>query len=246
MANVKILLPNCEAPCCNKNNIAVVGIPRTRRGDVWYYLSHQDCVTQPSFDSSSFPNYDVPYEDILKQLTSFQHTILIDLGRTFPNHPYFSAPLGPGQLALFNLLKAYSLLDPQVGYCQGLSFVAGILLLHVSCSWLSVASLYVRYLSHNLTGLFLIFKMSEDQAFLLLRYLMFRRGLRKQYLPDMAALQVQLYQLSRLIHDSLPMLYVHFDKNEIAPTLYAASWMLTLFASQFPLGFVARVFGAYP
>ncbi|KAK6645189.1 hypothetical protein RUM43_001465 [Polyplax serrata] len=190
------------------------GIPRTRRGDVWYYLSHQDCTIPPSFDSSSFPNYDVPYEDILKQLTSFQHTILIDLGRTFPNHPYFSAPLGPGQLALFNLLKAYSLLDPQVGYCQGLSFVAGILLLH----------------------------MSEDQAFLLLRYLMFRRGLRKQYLPDMAALQVQLYQLSRLIHDSLPMLYVHFDKNEIAPTLYAASWMLTLFASQFPLGFVARVF----
>lgn len=40
--------------------------------------------------------------------------------------------MGPGQLALFNLLKAYSLLDPEVGYCQGLSFVAGVLLLHVS------------------------------------------------------------------------------------------------------------------
>lgn len=53
-------------------------------------------------------------------------------GRTFPTHTYFSSPLGPGQLALFNLLKAYSLLDPEVGYCQGLSFVAGVLLLHVS------------------------------------------------------------------------------------------------------------------
>lgn len=40
--------------------------------------------------------------------------------------------LGPGQLALFNLLKAYSLLDKDVGYCQGLSFVGGVLLLHVS------------------------------------------------------------------------------------------------------------------
>lgn len=56
------------------------------------------------------------------------------LGRTFPGHTYFASPLGPGQLALFNLLKAYSLLDPEVGYCQGLSFVAGILLLHVSFS----------------------------------------------------------------------------------------------------------------
>ena len=53
-------------------------------------------------------------------------------GRTFPGHPYFSMQLGNGQLALFNLLKAYSLMDQDVGYCQGLSFVAGILLMHVS------------------------------------------------------------------------------------------------------------------
>lgn len=85
--------------------------------------------------------------------------------------------------------------------------------------------------------------MSEDMAFSLLKHLMFRRGLRNQYLPDMAALQVKLYQLSRLIHDTLPKLYAHFDRNEIAPTLYATSWMLTLFASQFQLGFVSRVFG---
>lgn len=87
------------------------------------------------------------------------------------------------------------------------------------------------------------FQMSEEAAFLLLRHLMFRRGIRKQYLPDMAALQVQLYQLTRLLYDTLPKLYAHLDRNEVAPTLYAAPWMLTLFASQFPLGFVTRVFG---
>ena len=52
-------------------------------------------------------------------------------GRTFPGHPYFAKALGPGQLELFNLLKAYSLLDKEVGYCQGISFIAGILLMHV-------------------------------------------------------------------------------------------------------------------
>jgi len=56
---------------------------------------------------------------------------LCHAGRTFPSHPYFSTQLGPGQLSLFNLLKAYSLLDEEVGYCQGLSFIAGILLMHV-------------------------------------------------------------------------------------------------------------------
>ncbi len=31
---------------------------------------------------------------------------------------YFSGALGPGQLGMFNLLKAYSILDHEVGYCQ--------------------------------------------------------------------------------------------------------------------------------
>ena len=31
---------------------------------------------------------------------------------------YFSGALGPGQLGMFNLLKSYSILDPEVGYCQ--------------------------------------------------------------------------------------------------------------------------------
>ncbi|XP_012270654.1 TBC1 domain family member 4 isoform X2 [Orussus abietinus] len=190
------------------------GVPRGKRGEVWQFLAEQFCLKQPPMDTRNFPNYNVPYDLLLKQLTSQQHAILIDLGRTFPNHPYFSSPLGPGQLALFNLLKAYSLLDHEVGYCQGLSFVAGVLLLH----------------------------MAEDQAFFLLRHLMFERGLRKLYLPDMAALQLHLYQLSRLLHDRLPTIYDHFDKHEVSPTLYAAPWLLTLFASQFPLGFVTKVF----
>ncbi|GLG97701.1 Ecotropic viral integration site 5 ortholog [Gryllus bimaculatus] len=189
------------------------GVPRSKRGDVWQFLAEQHCLKMPPIDTLEFPNFNVPYETLLKQLTSHPHNILVDLGRTFPGHTYFASPLGPGQLALFNLLKAYSLLDPEVGYCQGLNFVAGVLLLH----------------------------MPEDSAFFLLKHLMFRRGLRRQYLPDMAALQVQLYQLSRLLHDQHPDLYMHFDIHEIAPTLYAAPWILTVFASQFPLGFSPEV-----
>lgn len=52
-----------------------------------------------------------------------------------------------------------------------------------------------------------------------------------------------MYQLSRLLHDYHRDLYNHFEAHEIGPSLYAAPWFLTMFASQFPLGFVARVFG---
>lgn len=50
----------------------------------------------------------------------------------------------------------------QVGYCQGISFVAGVLLLH----------------------------MSEEQAFDMLKFLMYDLGIRQQFRPDMVSLQV--------------------------------------------------------
>ncbi|XP_055981525.1 TBC1 domain family member 1 isoform X2 [Sorex fumeus] len=188
------------------------GVPRHHRGEIWKFLAEQRHLHQ-HFPSKP-PPQDTPYKELLKQLTSQQHAILIDLGRTFPTHPYFSAQLGAGQLSLYNILKAYSLLDQEVGYCQGLSFVAGILLLH----------------------------MGEEEAFHMLKFLMFDMGLRKQYRPDMIILQIQMYQLSRLLHDYHRDLHGHLEEQEIGPSLYAAPWFLTVFASQFPLGFVARVF----
>ncbi|XP_069614231.1 TBC1 domain family member 4 isoform X2 [Ranitomeya imitator] len=188
------------------------GVPKCKRGEIWQFLSVQYRLRHRLPSKQQPP--DMTYSELLKQLTAQQHAILVDLGRTFPTHPYFSAQLGAGQLSLYNLLKAYSLLDKEVGYCQGISFVAGVLLLH----------------------------MSEQQAFEMLKFLMYDLAFRKQYRPDMMSLQIQMYQLSRLLHDYHRDLYNHLEENEISPSLYAAPWFLTLFASQFSLGFVARVF----
>ncbi|XP_057698815.1 TBC1 domain family member 1 isoform X3 [Corythoichthys intestinalis] len=188
------------------------GVPRQHRGEIWKFLSEQYLLKQTV--PSRPPTNDKPYKELLKQLTTQQHAILIDLGRTFPTHPYFQAQLGSGQLSLYNILKAYSLLDPEVGYCQGLSFIAGVLLLH----------------------------MGEEEAFNMLKFLMYDVGIRKQYRPDMIILQIQMYQLSRLLHDYHRDLYIHLEQQEIGPSLYATPWFLTAFASHFPLGFVARVF----
>ncbi|KAG0719497.1 TBC1 domain family member 1 [Chionoecetes opilio] len=189
------------------------GIPKSVRGEVWQLLAFQYLTRNPKLEPQ-FPGYKTPYEDMIRELTSQHHAILIDLGRTFPTHPYYVQTLGPGQLALFNVLKAYSLLDKDVGYCQGLSFVGGVLLLHVE----------------------------EEVAYSLLQHLMFIMGCRQQYRSDLIGLQVQMYQLSRLLRDKLKNLHDHFEDNEVTPQLFAAPWFLTLFASQFPLNFVSRVF----
>ena len=36
-----------------------------------------------------------------------------------------------GTEMLFNVMKAYAVCDPEVGYCQGSAFLAGMLLLHM-------------------------------------------------------------------------------------------------------------------
>jgi hypothetical protein len=130
----------------------------------------------PGVHCIAFSCWSPKYRSISKVIVFFPSA-----GRTFPTHPYFSVQLGAGQLSLFNLLKAYSLLDKEVGYCQGISFVAGVLLLH----------------------------MSEDQAFEMLKFLMYDLGFRKQYRPDMMSLQVrwlftkEAVALSRILSPAL-------------------------------------------
>ncbi|XP_076446262.1 TBC1 domain family member 1-like [Babylonia areolata] len=189
------------------------GIPRELRGVVWKFLALQQS-SQSGAENCSSDMYEVPYSDLLDRFSADQHAILIDLGRTFPGHPFFAKSLGPGQVSLFNLLKAYSLLDEEVGYCQGVSFIAGVLLMH----------------------------MEEASAFEMIRHLMLGLGLRTVYCPSMAALQMKLYQMVRLLHDHDSEVWRRLEQHEVVPALYATPWFLTLFASQFPLCFVARVF----
>ena len=187
------------------------GLHQSIRGEIWHHIVSS---RQSQELECEVPNTNADYGELKSQLTSHQHAILIDLGRTFPNHGYFSGALGPGQCGLFNILKAYSILDPEVGYCQGLPFCVGMLLMHTD----------------------------EESAFSLLKHLMFNEGYRNYFKPDMSGLQVSLYQLTRLLAESYPKVFKKLDQLEVDPSLYATPWFLTVFASCFPLGFVARVF----
>ena len=100
-----------------------------------------------------------------------------------------------------------------MGYCQGLPFCVGLLLMHSD----------------------------EEVAFSQLKHLMFVVGLRRQFHPDMTGLQVSLYCMTRLLAETDPALYKHLDRLGADPSLYATPWFLTLFAAHFPLGFVCRV-----
>jgi len=101
-----------------------------------------------------------------------------------------------------------------VGYCQGLPFVAAVLLLN----------------------------MPDEEAFCLLVRLMYSYDLRGHFLPEMPKLQLRLFQFDRLIEELLPVLYVHFLRQGVKSSMYCSQWFLTLFSYRFPLDIVFRIF----
>ncbi|CAI7853340.1 unnamed protein product, partial [Closterium sp. NIES-54] len=154
------------------------------------------------------------YASLLMQPSASAKEIERDVNRTFPNHRLFQEERGAGQQSLFNVIKAYSVLDKEVGYCQGMGFIAATLLM----------------------------SMGEEHAFTCLVFLMYRCGLRGVFLPDMQQLQVRMYQLTQLLIHTLPRVHAFFEHLDIKPVMYAADWFLTLFARTMPHYLVFRVF----
>ena len=54
-----------------------------------------------------------------------------DLNRTFPHHIFFKDVDGFGQANMRKVLRAYVGYDPDLGYCQGMGFVTGTLLMYM-------------------------------------------------------------------------------------------------------------------
>ncbi|CAJ2630711.1 unnamed protein product [Trifolium pratense] len=99
------------------------GIPPVLRPKVWFSLS--GAAKKKSTVPHSY------YDDLTKavegKVTPATGQIDLDLPRTFPGHPWLDTP--EGHAALRRVLVAYSFRDSDVGYCQGLNYVAALLVL---------------------------------------------------------------------------------------------------------------------
>ncbi|CAO1637891.1 unnamed protein product [Parajaminaea phylloscopi] len=178
------------------------GIPAQLRGLCWQLLS-----------ASKDEEMEIIYAYYLRQTSSHEKQIRKDLSRTFPEQDYFKDGKGVGQENLFNVVKAYSLYDEECGYCQGMQFIVGPLLLN----------------------------MPDEEAFSTLVRLMKSYGLRGHFEPNMPALQLRLFQFERLLEDMLPLLHRHLVRQGIKTSMYASQWFMTLFSYRFPLEFVYRI-----
>ena len=67
-------------------------------------------------------------EDPLGDNPQIEAEIWRDVHRTFPQHPLFRQVGGAGQTLLTSILKQCAAMNKEVGYCQGMNYVAAVLL----------------------------------------------------------------------------------------------------------------------
>uniref|UniRef100_A0A8D0TXD0 Rab-GAP TBC domain-containing protein n=1 Tax=Sus scrofa TaxID=9823 RepID=A0A8D0TXD0_PIG len=182
------------------------GIPHHFRAIVWQLL----CSAQ------SMPIKD-QYSELLKMTSPCEKLIRRDIARTYPEHNFFKEKDSLGQEVLFNVMKAYSLVDREVGYCQGSAFIVGLLLM----------------------------QMPEEEAFCVFVKLMQDYRLRELFKPSMAELGLCMYQFECMIQEHLPELFVHFQSQSFHTSMYASSWFLTIFLTTFPLPIATRIFDIF-
>ncbi|XP_062920720.1 ecotropic viral integration site 5 protein homolog isoform X4 [Mobula hypostoma] len=182
------------------------GIPHHFRAIVWQLL----CNAQ------NMPIKD-QYSELLKMTSPCEKLIRRDIARTYPEHDFFKEKDSLGQEVLFNVMKAYSLVDREVGYCQGSAFIVGLLLM----------------------------QMPEEEAFCVFVKLMQDYRLRELFKPSMAELGLCMYQFEWMIQEQLPELYVHFQSQSFHTSMYSSSWFLTIFLTTFPLPVATRLFDIF-
>ncbi|XP_027002157.1 EVI5-like protein isoform X1 [Tachysurus fulvidraco] len=182
------------------------GIPHHFRAIVWQLL----CSAQ------NLPIKD-QYSELLKMTSPCEKLIRRDIARTYPEHEFFKEKDSLGQEVLFNVMKAYSLVDREVGYCQGSAFIVGLLLM----------------------------QMPEEEAFCVFVKLMQDYRLRELFKPSMAELGLCMYQFECMIQEQLPELHIHFQAQSFHTSMYASSWFLTIFLTSFPLPVATRIFDIF-
>ncbi|XDV53046.1 hypothetical protein PO909_021650, partial [Leuciscus waleckii] len=145
---------------------------------------------------------DLPSAD----LTLFKQ-IALDLRRSFPTHRTLMGDRPEaieGQAKLFRVLTAFARYNPQIGYVQGMSYIAAVLLMILS----------------------------EEEAFWALVALLEKpKYLSELFDSSMKKIQLQALVFHQLLKHRKPLLFQHLETLGVSSLHFIMQWFLTLFTS---------------
>lgn len=195
---------------------AIAGFPDKKRFQCW-------CVIRNS--TRSMQKLEERYWDLLsvcierKADSKAIQTILRDVHRTFPEDPFFAATKSVGHQMLQELLSVYSFQDSEVGYTQGMNYLAGFMLM-------------------NSNG-------RLEKCFGLMVCMMYEYDQRWMFLPGLPHLTMFLWEFNHFMDMYLRKLHLHMQSHRLDPNMYVVEWFITLFTYVLPKETVKRVWDLY-
>ena len=161
-------------------------------------------------------NEDENRNNIGKDKEKSINIIELDIERTFP---YLGVFKGHSPMAedLREILRVFVISRPDIGYIQGLSFIAGILLLN----------------------------MDKFKAFISLMNLILNPIILPFYKMDNESIQQRLKLFKQVFYFNLPELCQHFDELDLLPENYFLSWNMTLFTRDVNLELANRIWDVF-
>ena len=142
--------------------------------------------------------------------------IELDIERTFPYLGIFKGD-SPMAQDLREILRVFVISRPDIGYMQGLSFIAGIFLLN----------------------------MDKFKAFISLMNLILNPIMLPFYKMDNESIQQRLKLFKQVFYFNLPELCEHFDELGLLPENYFLSWNMTLFTRDVNLELAKRIWDVF-
>ena len=134
-----------------------------------------------------------------------------DVDRTFANHPKFQAQQGVESLK--KCLIAFSMMHPNIGYCQSLNFLAGILLLF----------------------------MPEEDTYWMLHSMVELLLPKDYYSPGMLGVHTDTKVLKVLLAQHNPPVANHLNQLRVDVTICSLEWFLCLYVNTLPIETCLRV-----
>jgi len=158
---------------------------------------------------------------VQKKARKWDAVIEADLGRTFPDHCMFtSGNRGSlGQSVLRDVLRAFAISHPELGYTQGMNFIV---------------------------AMFLSYMPARDAYWMLTAIMDSPKwNLQNMFCDRTPAVSRLWYQFDKLLAKYVPKVSAHFKKEGMDHSMYLTKWVIPLYTRDFRFDFVVRIWDIF-
>ncbi|KAL3275588.1 hypothetical protein HHI36_020343 [Cryptolaemus montrouzieri] len=221
----QLVLPNWETMKMNKKTRELwwQGLPSNVRGKVWALaIGNELNLTQQLYEiclaraQARLNSPEPKTSELAIDQEQSMDVIQLDISRTFPHLGIFQEG-GPYSEVLHSLLAAYVCYRPDVGYVQGMSYIAAILILN----------------------------MEQYNAFICFANLLNQPLHLSAFTLNQNQMQAYYEAFNELFNYNLPRLFSHFRNSGLTPDLYLLDWIYTIFAKAMPLDVACRIWDVF-